>query len=332
MTISKAIGLGVGYATVAYTLDVVLRRELAAKRARKIADSRGRPLLNVGAGTPQTALFGAALRGDVNVDIGGSSSETGPDLVTWGDAHDLSRYPDGYFGAVLASHVLEHLADPDRAIREWVRVTGSPSAVVIVTPLPVTPHAWVHPGHRWVFANGAAGSRVAIDGGRVLASAVLAAATGVALAARKTLKISEVLGRYVAVAYNLHECPRDRQQADEACFVLRRSPRGRVIGKLSDLVLKDVTFWVSESSRQRIIRRKSREVCCFALGTVVDPRGVKLENPDLVRFNPFTAPCFVDSANRCVREAQYALLTGRRMLASGLVHGESAGPTRKNGG
>ena len=45
-----------------------------------------------------------------------------PDAV--GSVHDLGRFPDGRFDAVIASHVLEHLAVPylDAALREIARV------------------------------------------------------------------------------------------------------------------------------------------------------------------------------------------------------------------
>lgn len=45
-----------------------------------------------------------------------------PDLI--GSVHDLSIFGDGHFDAVIASHVLEHLAEPylDTALREIARV------------------------------------------------------------------------------------------------------------------------------------------------------------------------------------------------------------------
>lgn len=49
----------------------------------------------------------------------------GPDVDHVGDAVDLSRFADGSFEAVYASHVLEHFDYKDgllRALREWQRV------------------------------------------------------------------------------------------------------------------------------------------------------------------------------------------------------------------
>lgn len=144
-----------GFLGATYLLDVPLRRAQAARAARAYADARGKPLLNVGAGTGKTALFGSTLYGDVNLDLGAPRGVSdGPDRVSWGDAQDLSRFPAGAFGAVLASHVLEHLSDPASALREWLRVVGGdPGALFIVTPAWWAPHTWVHPGHRWYFPD-----------------------------------------------------------------------------------------------------------------------------------------------------------------------------------
>ncbi len=42
--------------------------------------------------------------------------------------------PDGAYDAVLASHVIEHTADPLRALREWQRVLRPGGAVLLVVP------------------------------------------------------------------------------------------------------------------------------------------------------------------------------------------------------
>ena len=52
--------------------------------------------------------------------------------------HDLNAYPwpfaDKRFEEVRLSHVLEHLEDPDRAVREAHRVARAGGRVVVVTP------------------------------------------------------------------------------------------------------------------------------------------------------------------------------------------------------
>lgn len=154
----------VAYSGMAYLIDVPLRRAIAAAAARKYADSRNLPLLNVGAGTGKTALFGATLYGDVNTDLSGHKDvpHGTPGVVTYADAQDLHDFADGQFGAVLASHVLEHLPDPQRAVSEWLRVSGGDhNALFIVTPSWWAPHTWLHPGHLWYFGDAAGCTKAA---------------------------------------------------------------------------------------------------------------------------------------------------------------------------
>ena len=142
---------------LSYVVDVPVRRAVAASAARRYADLRGLPLLNVGAGTGKSALFGSTLYGDVNVDLYGRTDvpHGTPGVVTYADAHDLSAFRTGQFGAVLASHVLEHLEDPQAALGEWQRVTGGDAgALFIVTPSWWAPHTWMHAGHLWYFPDG----------------------------------------------------------------------------------------------------------------------------------------------------------------------------------
>lgn len=113
-----------------------IKKELVRREAVEYSRRRNKPLLNVG----------AKLRkwGDVNCDINPVSG------VDFCDVHDLSQYGDKEFGAVLASHVLEHITDPDKALRELNRVADK---VFILTPHPLNPMAWLYPPHKWVFIN-----------------------------------------------------------------------------------------------------------------------------------------------------------------------------------
>jgi ubiquinone/menaquinone biosynthesis C-methylase UbiE len=151
------LGWLAAYVAGAYVLDVPMRRASAAARARAYANAVGRPLLNIGAGTPSSALFGATLYGDVNVDLAGRRdvAHGTPGVVTYADAEDLSQFRTGAFGAVLASHVLEHLPNPQRALSEWRRVTGyDDRALFVDTPSWWAPHTFMHPGHLWYFSDG----------------------------------------------------------------------------------------------------------------------------------------------------------------------------------
>lgn len=138
------------YGCLAYVIDVPIRRSLAARAARKYADAKGKPLLNIGAGTGTSALFGSTLYGDVNVDLCGRSDvpHGTPNVVTQADAEDLSQFEYAQFGAILASHVLEHLPNPEKAKKEWLRVVGNDAnALFVVTPSWWAPHTWLHTGH-----------------------------------------------------------------------------------------------------------------------------------------------------------------------------------------
>lgn len=141
------------YGAGAYVLDVMERPDRAFQQARVAADRRARPLLNIGAGTPGSSLRSAIearpLPGDVNLDISGSGPH-GPRTVSYGDVQDLSDWPDGHFGAAVASHVLEHVEDPMAAAAELRRVTDGP--VYVLSPRSWAPHTWLHPGHRYAIA------------------------------------------------------------------------------------------------------------------------------------------------------------------------------------
>jgi SAM-dependent methyltransferase len=142
----------------AYIGDVLIRPAFVARSARDAADARGKPLLNLGAGTPHSSvrvmLLGPTLWGDVNLDLASKEGPCGsPDYerplrrVCQGDAMTLP-YGDKEFGAIIASHVLEHLPDWKAALAEWERVADE---VFVVVPWWWAPHSWLHPGHTFVF-------------------------------------------------------------------------------------------------------------------------------------------------------------------------------------
>ena len=143
-----------GYIGWAYHRDVVARPNAMARLARVYCDRVGKPLLNVGAGTPasslRTLLMGPQLVGDVNVDIAAPGDVPhGKDRVSYADAMNLP-WEDKSFGAVFASHVLEHLERPDLALAEWKRVADR---VFLVSPSWWALHTYVHPGHKWFLSD-----------------------------------------------------------------------------------------------------------------------------------------------------------------------------------
>lgn len=152
--------IALGWAAGAYVADVLVRPSNVAAQARAFADSAGKPVLNVGAGTPgtslRTCLLGPTLWGDINVDIAAPHGVThGPDAVSYGDAEALP-FADRQFGAVIASHVVEHTERPARVLAELARVAD---ASFIIVPRWWAAHTWTHPGHRWFITDQDAGGR-----------------------------------------------------------------------------------------------------------------------------------------------------------------------------
>jgi SAM-dependent methyltransferase len=143
-----------GFAATAYYQDVIVRPQQVARLARAYCDRVGKPLLNVGAGTRRSslraALFGPLLVGDVNIDVAAPRRPHGARHVSYGDATNLREWPNKHFGAVFASHVLEHLDRPDLALAEMERVADKVFAVV---PKWWAPHTWLHPGHKWYISE-----------------------------------------------------------------------------------------------------------------------------------------------------------------------------------
>jgi ubiquinone/menaquinone biosynthesis C-methylase UbiE len=94
-------------------------------------------LLNVGCKSSYTD------DSDINLDI---VSRDVPRFIL-GDIQKLNMFRNKQFGAVYASHVLEHVEDPDAALKELNRVADK---VFVITPLPILPWAWLHPDHKWI--------------------------------------------------------------------------------------------------------------------------------------------------------------------------------------
>ena len=142
-------GLAVFTAGV-YAYDVLWIPSQIAKKARAEANRLKGPLLNVGAGLPNSSfravLVGPTLWGDVNVDLAAPKDVPhGPDAVSYGDAMNLP-FEDNTFAACVASHLLEHVSDPAKAVAEMQRVTYG--NIFLTVPKWWAPHTYLHLGHR----------------------------------------------------------------------------------------------------------------------------------------------------------------------------------------
>ena len=114
-----------------------LQTHMVAKQAREVADRLGKPMLNYGCG--------ATSYGDVNADV---EPREVRNFMLINPIPDSLPFPNGFFGSVICSHVLEHVPDPDFLIQELSRVADE---VFIITPQPMFLGTWLAPGHRWVF-------------------------------------------------------------------------------------------------------------------------------------------------------------------------------------
>ena len=70
---------------------------------------------------------------------GEQSGAFAPDGAPIGDVHvvdggTLDGLPDGHYDAVISAHVIEHLANPLRALAAWRRVTRPGGGLVLVAP------------------------------------------------------------------------------------------------------------------------------------------------------------------------------------------------------
>lgn len=132
------------YLAWSYYKSVVAQPVQAAREARAYADGVGKPMGDIGCGTPgssvRVALFGPTVKADVRCDPSADKSTAcGPDTTCYCDAYHLD-FPDRYFGSVLASHFLANLDRPEDALAELLRVSDR---VYIVLPKWWAPGSWV---------------------------------------------------------------------------------------------------------------------------------------------------------------------------------------------
>lgn len=123
------------------------RRKRLIDEAHRFAREQEKLVLNVGCcGSPFTREDWVQRAGDVNCDkVCPRNGEVKSCEVC--DVYALP-YGDKQFGAVICSHVLEHLDRPRDALLELERVSDG---VFVVTPLPIALQNWLFPEHKWIF-------------------------------------------------------------------------------------------------------------------------------------------------------------------------------------
>lgn len=112
------------------------------RRARETADRLGLPLLNFGCGTLRPYVDLA----DVNADV---VPRRVPNFLLIGRGGRLPLRDKSV--VAFCSHVLEHAERPRELLGELERVSA---ALYVVLPKWWNLSAWLHPGHRRVYAGG----------------------------------------------------------------------------------------------------------------------------------------------------------------------------------
>lgn len=150
----KAIGaIGIGVATAVISTAIItganhiLTKKRAFNYAKSLVGEKG--IINLGAGphrTFQAQVIAESPEVAANVDIV-------PDGLPNFYQLDLEQplpFPDNFFDAALASHVLEHLDNWEFALSEASRVADH---VVVVLPHPLSPAGWLNPAHKQHFSR-----------------------------------------------------------------------------------------------------------------------------------------------------------------------------------
>lgn len=133
-------------------------RKRKYQAASDYAASVGKPLLVIGGphgGNPfrQILRLPSYSCGDVCLDLDPEACMGCPH-ITVADVRDIP-YPDKYFGACLASHVIEHLPTLDDALRAVDEMQRVAEAIFIAYPLKQSIIAWLIPGHHlWIRQEG----------------------------------------------------------------------------------------------------------------------------------------------------------------------------------
>lgn len=121
-------------------------RRVKYQAARDQADIVGKPLLVVG--RPKFSINHPC--GDVTLDLDPRVQTECPNGIV-ADVRDMP-FPDGYFGAAVCEHVLEHLGSIADVQLAWQELHRVAETVFIAGPRKYSALAWFIPGHYlWVW-------------------------------------------------------------------------------------------------------------------------------------------------------------------------------------
>jgi len=105
----------------------------------RVFNSVPKPVLNAGCGS-------LPPYGDVNLDVDVRSA---PNFVR--GSVEMLPFRDGAFKSCVASHVLEHVNNPERALSECNRVAEN---VYVIEPPLWDVGTWLTPTHKWLVIKG----------------------------------------------------------------------------------------------------------------------------------------------------------------------------------
>lgn len=158
-----------------------------------------------------------------------------------------------------------------------------------------------------------------------------------ALSEHALLPIDELTGTELAFAFGVEKSTRARGPgARSPGYSVQATPGSRPLGFVRNVLLRDVRFWVDPAAVARVVDSGSREVACYAIGTVVDPRsreGRRVLDAGMTNglgFSLFQQGCFFDSKSRtCLRASKWAHLQEKNAFqTSGNITGAPYSPSR----
>ncbi len=117
----------------------------------------------------------------------------------------------------------------------------------------------------------------------------------------RALEAINVIGTRVRVHLNLHR----------GDFSISDPRTGNVLRSCTDVTLADVTFKVSETTRQRITRTGRRRVHAWAVGTLVAIDSAPSTEGTRITYNPYRAPTFTTSDGTPVHNADTVAFVNR---------------------
>ncbi|MGG1219369.1 hypothetical protein ABE236_18175 [Priestia endophytica] len=112
-------------------------------------------------------------------------------------------------------------------------------------------------------------------------------------------------GQKVKVYFNIHK----------NVFSIKDVKTGLVVGHSNEVTLEDVTFKVSQTGRERVLKERRKNVHAFVEGTLtglqcISVNSVLLNDPDMEEafYNPYKTETFVDRKGNPLHEASEVVL------------------------